>query len=80
MLKLVRYDEDVRQDEVPDVLPFPVGLARSRGRTADDLPMDRQSDDAAWQVEQAMLDVELNFLKLKRLLEDASDDDGPRAA
>jgi hypothetical protein len=79
MLKLVQYDEDARQDDTPDVLPFPVGLARSRGKTARDLPMDRGSDDAAWQVEQAMLDVELNFLKLKRLFEEA-EGDGPRAA
>ncbi len=79
MLKLVRCDEDVRESDIPEVLPFPVGLARSRGKTAEELPMDRQSVDAAWQVEQAILDVELNFLKLKRLLEEA-DGDGPKAA
>jgi len=79
MLRLVRYDEDVRHDDIPDVLPFPVGLARSRGRGTEEAPLDRQSVDAAWQVEQAMLDVELNFLRLKRLFEEA-DGDGPRAA
>lgn len=60
------------------VLRFPVGLAQSRGKREDELPMDEPALDAAWAVERAMLDVELNFMRLRRLMDDGGD--RPRAA
>lgn len=81
MLKYVQADRPTTANkrESRDVLPFPVGLARAWGKSEKDLPIDGPSVDAAWRVEQAMHDVELNFLKLKRLLEETGDD-RPRAA
>lgn len=60
------------------VFPFPVGLSAERGKREDELPLDEPALDAAWAVERAMLDVELNFMKLKRQFEQG--DDRPRAA
>lgn len=78
MLRLVRCDDGEHAAAQPrDVLPFPVGLARQGGGLTPTLPLDGGSLDAAHQVEQAMLEVEMNFLRLKRLFEPP---EGPKPA
>jgi hypothetical protein len=72
MLKLADYDNF----EAPEPLPFPGPAERAMLDATD-----RGTCDAAWRVERALRDVELNFEHLRELMGYGPDDpDRPRAA